>query len=261
MLLTGSATFPLSLRATALMSVASGLLYFLAFPGVDAWPLSFVALVPLIVALRGQTPKRAWFIGWLAGFTPDARERLRDAASVFAGLRQASGMPIPELVRLIELELRLDIELAANESRGPARIASAQLRAFVDEVHAFLSADDCPCAIKLFPRLPREIRKRLIERLPPLPGPGPDPDPFRRTLAVHERDRLLEGLTVTAAREAGLEPPVREEVTLVPSKTSLAETKGIEDPVERSQVRAEAIRKQVAEQPLRRTVTGSFRVH
>jgi DNA helicase-2/ATP-dependent DNA helicase PcrA len=80
--------------------------------------------------------------GWLGGFTPEARERLRDAASVFAGLRQASGMPIPELVRLIELELRLDIELAANESRGPARIASAQLRAFVDEVHAFLAADE-----------------------------------------------------------------------------------------------------------------------
>ena len=51
-------------------------------------------------------------------------------------------MPLPELVRLIELELRLDIELAANETRGPARIASAQLRAFVDELHAFLAADE-----------------------------------------------------------------------------------------------------------------------
>ena len=80
--------------------------------------------------------------GWLAGFTDAARERLREAASVFAGLRQAVGMPLPELVRLIELELRLDIELAANETRGPARIASAQLRAFVDELHAFLAADE-----------------------------------------------------------------------------------------------------------------------
>jgi DNA helicase-2/ATP-dependent DNA helicase PcrA len=80
--------------------------------------------------------------GWLAEFTPDARERLAEAASVFAGLRRAVGMPIPELVRLIELELRLDVELAANESRGPARIASAQLRAFVDELHAFLAADE-----------------------------------------------------------------------------------------------------------------------
>ncbi|NLP85833.1 ATP-dependent helicase [Microbacterium sp. CFH 90308] len=80
--------------------------------------------------------------GWLSGFTAEARERLREAASVFAGLRQAVGMPIPELVRLVELELRLDVELAANEARGPARIASAQLRAFVDEVHAFLAADE-----------------------------------------------------------------------------------------------------------------------
>jgi DNA helicase-2/ATP-dependent DNA helicase PcrA len=80
--------------------------------------------------------------GWLSAFTPVAVERLREAAAVFAGLRQAVGMPLPELVRLIELELRLDIELAANETRGPARIASAQLRAFVDELHAFLAADD-----------------------------------------------------------------------------------------------------------------------
>jgi DNA helicase-2/ATP-dependent DNA helicase PcrA len=80
--------------------------------------------------------------GWLAGFTPDARERLRDAAAVFGGLRRAAGMPIPDLVRLIEIELRLDVELAANESRGPARVASSQLRAFVDELHAFLSADE-----------------------------------------------------------------------------------------------------------------------
>ncbi|MGK3905427.1 hypothetical protein ABI049_15705, partial [Enterococcus faecium] len=60
----------------------------------------------------------------------------------FAGLRRNIGAPIPELIRLIETELRLDIELAANESRGPARIASAQLRAFVDEIRGFLAADE-----------------------------------------------------------------------------------------------------------------------
>jgi DNA helicase II / ATP-dependent DNA helicase PcrA len=80
--------------------------------------------------------------GWLEGFTPAARARLREAGAVFAGLRRAAGAPIPELIRLIELELRLDVELAANESRGPARIASAQLRAFVDEISGFLAADE-----------------------------------------------------------------------------------------------------------------------
>ncbi|MBB2974764.1 DNA helicase-2/ATP-dependent DNA helicase PcrA [Microbacterium endophyticum] len=79
---------------------------------------------------------------WLEGFTPLARERLRDAGATFAGLRRAADAPIPELIRLIEIELRLDIELAANETRGPARIASAQLRAFLAEVHGFLAADE-----------------------------------------------------------------------------------------------------------------------
>lgn len=46
----------LAFLPSSLLAVASGLLYFLAFPGVDAWPLGFVALVPLIVALRGQSP-------------------------------------------------------------------------------------------------------------------------------------------------------------------------------------------------------------
>jgi apolipoprotein N-acyltransferase len=45
----------------------SGVLYWLAFPGVDAWPLAFVAWVPLVVAMHGQTVRRATLLGWLAG--------------------------------------------------------------------------------------------------------------------------------------------------------------------------------------------------
>lgn len=78
----------------------------------------------------------------LDGISPEGRARLREAGEILERLRRASTQPIPELIRLIELELRLDIELAANESRGPARIAATQLRAFTDEVRAFLSADD-----------------------------------------------------------------------------------------------------------------------
>src|SRR5690606_37738328 len=40
--------------------------------------------------------------GWLSGFTAAARERLREAAAVIDGLRRASSLPVPELVRLIE---------------------------------------------------------------------------------------------------------------------------------------------------------------
>jgi apolipoprotein N-acyltransferase len=51
------------------LALLSGFLYFVAFPGVDIWPLGFVALVPLIVALRGQTPRRGMWLGWVSGFT------------------------------------------------------------------------------------------------------------------------------------------------------------------------------------------------
>jgi apolipoprotein N-acyltransferase len=56
-------------RLGATLAVSSGILYFLAFPGVGLAPLAAVALVPLAVALRGQSARRAAWIGWLAGFT------------------------------------------------------------------------------------------------------------------------------------------------------------------------------------------------
>jgi DNA helicase-2/ATP-dependent DNA helicase PcrA len=79
---------------------------------------------------------------FLREISAEGRRRLRDAGEMFERLRRAVGQPIPDLIRLIELELRLDIELAANEARGPARVSSARLRTFLDEVRAFLLADD-----------------------------------------------------------------------------------------------------------------------
>ena len=55
---------PLALAAATL----SGVLYWLAFPGIDLWPVAFVAWVPLIVAVRGQTARAATLLGWAAGF-------------------------------------------------------------------------------------------------------------------------------------------------------------------------------------------------
>ncbi|WEG07499.1 ATP-dependent DNA helicase [Microbacterium horticulturae] len=146
--------------------------------------------------------------GWLSGFTPAARERLRDAAAVFAGLRRAAGAPIGELVRLIELELRLDIELAANETRGPARIASAQLRAFVDEVQAFLSADDSGSLPSLLAWL--DHAEELDEFAP---RTEPPEDDVVQLLTIHgskglEWDavavvRMVEDELPTASRDSG----------------------------------------------------------
>lgn len=60
---------PLSAWKAAAAAVLCGLLYFLAFPGLDIWPLGFIAFVPLRIALVGQTPRRAAWIGWVSGMT------------------------------------------------------------------------------------------------------------------------------------------------------------------------------------------------
>ncbi len=81
------------------LAMSSGLLYFLAFPGPGLWPLGFVALVPLLLALDGQSPGRAFSLGWLAGF-----------ASTITGfwwllemLRRYSGFPTPLCVLFLAL--------------------------------------------------------------------------------------------------------------------------------------------------------------
>lgn len=61
-----------SIRARAAACVLSGALYFLAVAPWDLWPLAWFALVPLLWAWEGQTPRRAFFLGWLMGFTMNA---------------------------------------------------------------------------------------------------------------------------------------------------------------------------------------------
>ncbi|QXE85860.1 apolipoprotein N-acyltransferase [Geomonas nitrogeniifigens] len=48
-------------------AVASGVLMFLGYAGFDQFYLEWFFLVPLLWALRGQRPARAFWLGWLAG--------------------------------------------------------------------------------------------------------------------------------------------------------------------------------------------------
>ncbi|MFS0867128.1 ATP-dependent DNA helicase [Microbacterium sp. 179-B 1A2 NHS] len=141
--------------------------------------------------------------GWLAPFTPAARERLREAGAVFAGLRRASALPVPELVRIIEAELRLDIELAANEARGPARIAGDQLRAFVDELHGFLQTDERGSLSALLAWLDRA--ERLDEFAP---RTEPPEDDVVQLLTIHG-SKGLEWDAVAVVRGVEDELPAR----------------------------------------------------
>ncbi|MBS1905702.1 MAG: ATP-dependent helicase [Actinobacteria bacterium] len=108
----------------------------------------------------------------LERISPTGRARLRSAGEMLERLRRAAGQPILELIRTIEAELRLDIELAVNETRGPARVAATQLRAFGDEVRAFLVADDRGTISSLLAWLDKaEMTDELMPRTEP-PEPG-----------------------------------------------------------------------------------------
>jgi apolipoprotein N-acyltransferase len=49
------------------LAIASGLLYFACFPGTGIWPLAFVALCPLLVALRHRSVVHGVLLGLAAG--------------------------------------------------------------------------------------------------------------------------------------------------------------------------------------------------
>jgi len=53
---------------TARLPIFSGILLFLAYPGVDLWPLGVCCLVPLFRTLRTVSAGLALTIGWITGF-------------------------------------------------------------------------------------------------------------------------------------------------------------------------------------------------
>ena len=55
------------MRLALVGAVIAGVLYFVGFAGMDIWPLSFVAFVPLWISLQHQTPKRAFWLGATTG--------------------------------------------------------------------------------------------------------------------------------------------------------------------------------------------------
>jgi len=75
----------------------------------------------------------------LEGFSEVGRARLKQAAHQLAFFRSRAGLELGDLVRLLEQELLLDIEVAAHR---PAGQATANLYAFHDELAGFLASDE-----------------------------------------------------------------------------------------------------------------------
>jgi apolipoprotein N-acyltransferase len=78
-------------RAAYLLGFATGLLYFLGFAGTDIWPCALVAMVPMAIAMEGQSPRRCLEIGAIAGFTMN----MMGFYWLYGMLKMFSGFPGP----------------------------------------------------------------------------------------------------------------------------------------------------------------------
>ncbi len=73
------------------LAVLAGVLVAMAFAGIGAWPLAFIAWVPMALAVRGQTPRRAFGLGLLGGFV----EVMIGFYWLTPMLQTFSGFPLP----------------------------------------------------------------------------------------------------------------------------------------------------------------------
>ena len=102
------------------------------------------------------------------------KERIREAGLMLRRLRQAVGRDIPGLLRAVEYELRIDIELESNERTGyhGGALARANLDAFTDQVEAFLATDEHGTLASVLAWLERLTELDQAAEHVPEPEPG-----------------------------------------------------------------------------------------
>ncbi|MCU1557782.1 MAG: ATP-dependent helicase [Microbacteriaceae bacterium] len=115
--------------------------------------------------------------GFLTGFSEIGLIRLREAGQFFARLRSRIGLDLRDFVIVVLQELRLDIEVVANDFRV---LGSAPIDAFLDALSGYLAIDDT-ASLRGFLTWLREAEQR--EDLSPRPE---DPEPGTvQILTVH----------------------------------------------------------------------------
>lgn len=136
----------------------------------------------------------------LERFSEPGRERLADAGRFFERLRSRSGLDLPDFVTLVEQELQLDIEIAANDYRA---LGSANLEAFYDALSGYLAIADT-AHLRGFLGWLREAEQR--EDLSPRPE---DPEPGTVQVLTIHGSKGLEWDVVAVPRLVEDELPAR----------------------------------------------------
>ncbi|MGA0566522.1 ATP-dependent helicase [Rathayibacter sp. KR2-224] len=105
----------------------------------------------------------------LAGISEIGLARMRDAGRLFARLRARSGLDLLDFVTLVEHELGIDIELAANESRTGGRGA---MDAFFDALEDYLAVSEMAGLPGFLGWLREAERRDSLAPRPEKPEPG-----------------------------------------------------------------------------------------
>lgn len=108
----------------------------------------------------------------LKGVTETGRERLREAGLLLRDLRQGVGGSTSELIGAVTHALRLDIELEANEARGVAAGALANIEAFTELAEGFLAIDTRGTLASLLEWVERAIEDDEVAEHVAAPLPG-----------------------------------------------------------------------------------------
>lgn len=108
----------------------------------------------------------------LKGVTPTGRERLREAGQLLRDLRQGVGGNTADLIGSVVHALRLDIELEANEGRGAAAGALANIEAFTSLAEGFLAIDTRGTLASLLEWIERAIEDDDVAEHVAAPLPG-----------------------------------------------------------------------------------------
>ncbi len=98
----------MSRSARVFLAVATGVLAWVAFPTVGIWPLGFIALVPLFLAIEDASPRDAALLAWLSG----ALMNLLGASFLVSTLETRAGFgPLSSIALLVALSVYQGLRL------------------------------------------------------------------------------------------------------------------------------------------------------
>ena len=127
-----------------LVCACAGLAMAAAFPSLDLWPLAWVALLPLLVVVRGLPPSRAFRQGWIFGLSfylamlywvaPTIGNYTQIPFGIRSKIAGHLGTNDANIISRIERQRKLEVAMQEGEPEALAEsIAAVSLQEAIDQ--------------------------------------------------------------------------------------------------------------------------------